>query len=449
MKLYQCDPCKSEDKQTDAEYQCTNCVEKLCTSCRATHRKFPKLRNHDVKQLESNPLVCTACKSDDIVREASCFCKDCDEYLCKDCKTDHKKFKKLQGHTLKDIEKQDRDDKNKHTGPASDDSELSASGPEDMGLHTPPTDDARGSQATAPSIESHLAATNIGEDSPMSTGLNEPFKFLNVSFKNVNVIKLKGSDDERLRIHGCEFLPSGDLLLVNNYGGEVLHLDSSFTIRQRLKISCLEIAVIGENTAVAAGSKKFQFFEVSPKLRIIKNILSGDEGPVGTRGIAAGGGLIYVSCNKGGDDKGHIRVFDYNGKYIRKIDAIQNGQVLFDKPYHLAASATRVYLSGEALTCFKSDGTLVYQYKDEKLRKVSGIVVDSEDNVISCAYGSEHAVGDKFHMITANGQGQMCQTVEKSLKVPGYNCSDCIAYRPSDKTLVMGSFENLYIFKLA
>ena len=112
--------------------------------------------------------------------------------------------------------------------------------------------------------------------------------------------------------------------------------------------------------------------------------------------------FIYVSCNKGDDDKGHIRVFDYNGKYIRKIDAIQNGQVLFDKPYHLAASATRVYLSCEALTCFKSDGTLVYHYKDEKLRKVSGIVVDSEDNVISCAYGSEHEVGDKFHVITAN-----------------------------------------------
>ena len=102
-----------------------------------------------------------------------------------------------------------------------------------MGLHNPPTDDARGSQATAPSIESHLAATNLSEDSSMSTGLNEPFKFLNVSFKNVNVVKLKGSDDERLRIHGCEFLPSGDLLLVNNYGGgvHVLHIDSTFTIR--------------------------------------------------------------------------------------------------------------------------------------------------------------------------------------------------------------------------
>ena len=46
-------------------------------------------------------------------------------------------------------------------------------------------------------------------------------------------------------------------------------------------------------------------------------------------------------------------------KEIRRIDAIQNGQVLFDKPYHLAASATRVYTSGEAVTCLKSDGTLV------------------------------------------------------------------------------------------
>ena len=166
-----------------------------------------------------------------------------------------------------------------------------------MGLHIPPTDDGRGSQATAPSIESHLAATS--EDSPMSTGLNEPFKFLNVSFKNVNVVKLKGSDDERLRIHGCEFLPSGDLLLVNNYGGEVhvLHIDSTFTIRQRLKISCLEIAIIGENTTVTAGSTKFQFFEVSPRLCIVKYVPSGIEGAISTWGIAAGGGFsTLVTC---------------------------------------------------------------------------------------------------------------------------------------------------------
>ena len=120
-------------------------------------------------------------------------------------------------------------------------------------------------------------------------------------------------------------------------------------------MSCLEIAVLGENTAVAACSTKFQVFEDSPRLCIVKYVPSGIEGPISTWGIAAGGGFIYVSCNKGGDDKGHIRVFDYNGKYMytRKIDAIQNDQVLSDKPYHLAASATRVYLSGEALTCFK------------------------------------------------------------------------------------------------
>ena len=108
-------------------------------------------------------------------------------------------FKSSRTYTIKDIEKQDREDTNKHTG------ELSTSGPDAMRFHTPPTDNgrnARGSQAMAPSIESHLAATILSKDSPMSTGLNEPFKFLNVSSKNVNVVKLKGSDDEILRIHG-------------------------------------------------------------------------------------------------------------------------------------------------------------------------------------------------------------------------------------------------------
>ena len=270
-----------------------------------------------------------------------------------------------------------------------------------------------------------------------------------MSLQTVNIINMKVSDEDSMRVHGCVFMPNGELLLVNGYSPGVLHLDSSFKIRERLSLSGSEIAVLSDNVAIVTSGGGLVFLEVTPKLRTIKTVPLTKGWPAAIRGVAAGGGRIYVSCHEGDDDKGHIKVLDNSGKEIRRIDAVQNDQVLFDKPYHLAASATRVYLSGEALTCFKSDGALVYQYKNEQLGKVSGIYVDSDDNVLACAYGSEHNANNKFHVITANGKRHRCKGLETSIEIPSYNCSDCIAIRPSDRTLALGRFSELYIFKMA
>ena len=70
--------------------------------------------------------------------------------------------------------------------------------------------------------------------------------------------------------------------------------------------------------------------------------------------------------------------------------------------------------------------------------------VDSADNVLACDYGSKHLANDKFHVIKAK-----MFTLETSIAIPGYNCSDCITIRPSDKTLAMGALSELYIFKMA
>ena len=420
----------------------------MCSSCRNAHKKFPKLRDHEVQQLSSNPPMCTTCKSGDIVREASCFCKDCGEYLCNACKTDHKKFKKLRGHIIVDVKEQGQHgDKSKHTGPFLAGDKLQTSGPETIGLQTPPADGGRndrGLQASAPATESHSSAK-----SEYSASLSKPFNILNMSLKTVTIVDPKTTDDESMRVHGCVFMPSGDLFLANQYEGEVLHLDSSFTILEKLELSTLDIAVLSENIAVAIADSKLQFLEVTPKLRLIKSVPLDWSSSFARRGMAAGGGLIYVSCYKGDDDKGHIKVLDSSGKEIRRINAIQKGKALFDKPYHLAASTTRVYTSGEALTCLKSDGTLVYQYRDEKLGKISGMVVDCEDNVLVCAYKSVHKAKDKFHVIMANGKRHISKALEKSIDIPGYNCSDCLSFRPSDRTLAMGALSQLYIFKTA
>ena len=283
----------------------------------------------------------------------------------------------------------------------------------------------------------------------MSTGPSGPFNILNLSLKTVNIVDMKLSKDDSVRIHGCVLMPSGELLLVNNYKGEVLHLDASFTVQERVKLHFLEIAVLSENVVVGSCGFKLEFVEVLPKLRVINSVPLGNHWPFDSRGIAVGGGLIYVSCYEGDMDKGHIRVLNSSGKEIRRIDAVQKGKALFDKPYHLAASQMRVYISGDALTCLKPDGTLVYQFKDERLDHVSGMLIDSEDNVLTCSHGSPHKAIDKFHVITADGKRYMSKALETSIDIPGWNAGDCLAFRPSDGTLVMGSFSQVYIFKTA
>ena len=196
--------------------------------------------------------------------------------MCNACKTDHKKFKKLRGHIIVDVkEPGQHGDKSQRTGPSVADSKLQTSGPETIGLQTPPADGGRndrGLQASAPATESHSSAKS--EDSQMSISLIEPFNILNMSIKTVTIVDPKVSDDESMRIQDCVFMPSGDLLLANMYKNEVLHLDSSFTMRAMLKeLSTLQIAVLSKNIAVAIDARdKLQFLEVTTKLRIIKTV---------------------------------------------------------------------------------------------------------------------------------------------------------------------------------
>ena len=217
--------------------------------------------------------------------------------MCNGCKDHHKKFKKLRGHTISDVkEPKQQDAKSKHTGPSLTDGVLQTSDPEAAELHTPPSDrsrDGRELHATAPSLDTHTSAES--QDAMSSSSPSEPFSILNLSLQSVKVVKIKSSEDESMRIHGCVFMPSGQLLLVNNYESEVLHLDSSFTIRERVNISAIEITAISENVAVVVDSNGISFLEVKPKLRVVKSVSLGES--IRSRGVAAGGGLIYVPSN--------------------------------------------------------------------------------------------------------------------------------------------------------
>lgn len=64
------------------------------------HISEEKTRSILVGSEESFKFECDACKLDEQIREAVCFCIDCEDYLCNDCEQFHKRLKATRFHKI-------------------------------------------------------------------------------------------------------------------------------------------------------------------------------------------------------------------------------------------------------------------------------------------------------------------------------------------------------------
>ena len=93
-EICDCDPCRSEGRQREAEYYCRQCQEFLCSWYKDHHKKFKMSRDHKVAKIfkpeersvagASNVVhECKPCKCDGKRQEANYYnCEQCKEYLC-------------------------------------------------------------------------------------------------------------------------------------------------------------------------------------------------------------------------------------------------------------------------------------------------------------------------------------------------------------------------------
>ena len=117
---------------------------------------------------------------------------------------------------------------------------------------------------------------------------------------------------------------------------------------------------------------------------------------------------------------------------------------MLKRPYNITVSAWsgKIYVSNwdqATVTCLKSDGTVIFEYKDPELTSPLELCVDDEDNVIVCGGSS-----DNIHIVTATGK--------KSAVILSANdgiiSPRSVAYRQTDHTLIVGRFcnDNLLVF---
>ena len=250
------------------------------------------------------------------------------------------------------------------------------------------------------------------------------------------------SDTYSPSITGCTFMPDGGVVLCDRSNNSNLTLlSNTFTVKERLHLDSppRDVSPVNGNNVMVTlpDKKKLQLIQVVPSLKIDRSI-NVDRKCYGVQVVED---LIYVTCynNPGW---GEVLVLDMNGTVTHRFGQPDKKQPMFSCPHYITVcpSSRRMFItdsSTDTVSCLMSDGIVVYQYKDEKLRGPEGVCVDGGGNVIVCGYGS-----DNVQVIRADGT--KCCTLLTS-----HPCS--VAYRQSDNTIIIGCLNdsnNLLVYKM-
>ena len=269
--------------------------------------------------------------------------------------------------------------------------------------------------------------------------------FTYLKFENLKKKKVKISKDKKPpSITGCAFMPDGKVLLTDVENDNLKLLDKSFTLQDSLDLPSYpwDVSVVNDTTAIITlpYPEQLQYIDVAPRLAAGR-VIQLDKRCYGVQVV---GSDIYVTCHHYPAGEGEVRILDKNGNMRKRLGVNQDNTFMFTNPHHLTVSArsNKIYVSDRdqhTLTCLKTDGTVIFQYKDPELDGPLGVCVDDEDNVMVC--GGE---SNNLHVVTSDGKKHsVILTSKDGIKLPG-----CVAYRQTDKTLIVGCWENnnIYVF---
>ena len=271
------------------------------------------------------------------------------------------------------------------------------------------------------------------------TGLNVE----SVSKKDISM----ASDQRQPFITGCIVMPDDRIILCDWNNKNLKVLDSLFTIQCSLDLLSTPggISVVDATTAIVTlpYGQQLQYVNVTDRLTL-GTVIQLD---MKCWGVHVVDSSIYVTCFTPFLRKDcEIRILDLNGNVRKRLNLSQDKTYIFQCPYYMKVSARtkRMYVSDwdqDAVTCMNPDGAIVYQYKDPEMRYPHGLCVDDEDNAIVCGEDS-----DNIHIVTAAGErSSIIRTADYGIYWP-----QSVAYRRSDKTLIVGCYdnENLYVIQL-
>ena len=246
-------------------------------------------------------------------------------------------------------------------------------------------------------------------------------------------------------ITGCKFMPDGGVVLCDRNNSNLILLSDTFTVKDSLHLDSWpwDVSPVNGSSVMVTlpGKNQLQLIQVMPSLKLDRSINIDRE----CWGIQVVGDLIYVTC-RNNPGEGEVLVLDMNGTVTYRLEQPDKKSSMFISPDYITVcpSTRKLFITDyktHTVSCLMSDGTVVYQYKDEELSWPEGVVVDGGGNAIVCGY-----LSDNVQVIRADGT--KCCTLLTSQDGVSRPCS--VAYRQSDNTLILGCYNsnNLLVYKM-
>lgn len=271
---------------------------------------------------------------------------------------------------------------------------------------------------------------------------------LGLEIQSTETVDISLPDDTKTPwITGFAFMSAENVILCDHQNDNINMRDSSWTVKQRLKLSQYpyDVTVVDDSNVVVTlpGAESLQFIEVFPDMKPYR-IVSLDKG---CYGIDVYSQEIYTACHNQ-PEEGEILILDLNGTIKRKIGVNQDGSFLFESPYYISISTQgNIFVSDldtDIITCLTTEGCIIRQYENDDLKNPVGMYVDARENIFVCSKKTGNV-----KVITFDGRKyESLLSSKDALKFP-----HAISFRGIDNILLVSCSDTrsnkLFIFKLA
>ena len=461
----QCSICIKGGQHKETKAFCKDCEGYICSSCMDSHGNFPTLRNHKITPIEEMKKQCGICKSKGKQKDARCFCKNCDAWICDNCKESHENFRELQKHTIVTKDDLIRSESSapseistrleklstKPSHKPGSETKLSDESSRQSGSETKPQaygENTNGNLQTKPS--EYVTAKSLAKASTDSLAAeHDNIDILHYStIKKIKEIDIKVSGDKKnCSITGCCFMSRDALIACDWNNHKIKLLDRSLSVVDSIDLTGRpwDVAAVDNNSVIVTmpDEKQLQFIQVLPSRKRGRTIDVDEK----CWGVAVAADKIFISCYRYNDKVGDIRVYVLEGRDLGKRLGINpDGSNMFRCPQYVAVSRSgdKIFVSDwdtNTVSCLTSGDNLVYQYRDKELEWPYGLLVDDNDNVIVCGWDS-----NTVQVITSAGEKHKTLLSKKD----GIYRPRCVGFRPSDGTLVVGCrWRKTLVFRMA
>ena len=294
----------------------------------------------------------------------------------------------------------------------------------------------RNTQVTGMLMDINTLGTLISDE--IKSEQTKQFLFSDLNVERTSQIIVRMSEDEHTPdITGCAFMPDGQVVLCDKSNDKLKLLNKSFCVQGSLTLPSWpwDISVVKDRRAIITLPDLEQLHYITVESGLKRGrVLQLDKI---CWGVEVVGDDIFVTCHKGAGPyggQGEVRILDHNGNVRKQFGLKQDGPSMFMFPDYLTVSqrTNMIYVSDsgkDAVTCLKTDGTIVYQYKSHHLVWPRGVLVDDKDNVIICG-------SDSNNILIVNDAGKKKRILLSS--DDGLKAPHSAAYRGTDGTLIVG-----------